>query len=83
MTHVLDNHCCIIDGRRSDPVGAHGMTPIRRARIAKALRPVSQAIEPRNAAWRPSLRRSLMLLPDLLIAHHITGQQRYLIFTDR
>src|SRR5439155_12180610 len=28
--------------------------------------------------WRPSLRACLMALPDLLIAHHITGKQRYM-----
>jgi hypothetical protein len=28
--------------------------------------------------WRPPLRLSLMALPDLLIAHHITGKPRYL-----
>src|SRR5438105_15873079 len=33
-----------------------------------------------DEVWRPSLRSSLMLLPDLLIAHHITGQAGYLEF---
>src|SRR5712692_3613990 len=33
--------------------------------------------------YRPSLRASLMLLPDLLIAHHITGKQLYLDFYKR
>ncbi len=32
---------------------------------------------------RPPLRSSLMLLPDLLIAHHITGKARYLEFYRR
>src|SRR6185295_6569799 len=36
-----------------------------------------------DEAWRPSLRASLMLLPDLLIAHHITGHARYLDFYQR
>ena len=36
--------------------------------------------EPQDQQWKPPLRASLMLLPDLLIAHHITGQERYLDF---
>ena len=28
--------------------------------------------------WHPGLRLSLMALPDLLIAYHITGKQRYM-----
>jgi hypothetical protein len=36
-----------------------------------------------NDEWRPSLRSSLMLLPDLLIAHHITGKSRYGDFYER
>src|SRR5204862_1491859 len=33
--------------------------------------------------WRPPFRSSLMLLPDLLIAHHVTGKARYLAFYQR
>jgi hypothetical protein len=31
-----------------------------------------------ETGWKPPLRSSLMLLPDLLIAYHMTGQNRYL-----
>ena len=35
---------------------------------------------PMDQQWKPPLRSCLMLLPDLLIAYHITGKDRYLDF---
>jgi hypothetical protein len=86
MTHLLANHCRIIDvdgevtkwghvGIDPDPSRDDYYRKVYAARLNRA-----------NAAddsWRPPLRASLMLLPDLLIAHHITGQARYLDFYQR
>jgi hypothetical protein len=86
MTHLLENHCRIIDvdgevtkwghvGIDPDPTRDEYYRKVYAARLKRA-----------NAAdetWQPPLRASLMLLPDLLIAHHVTGQARYLDFYQR
>ena len=86
MTHLLENHCRIIDvdgevtrwghvGIDPDPARDEYYRMVYAARFSRA----TAAEE----TWRPPLRASLMLLPDLLIAHHITGQARYLDFYQR
>jgi hypothetical protein len=83
MTHLLDNHCRIIDldgevtrwghvGIDPDPARDDYYRKVYAARFNR--------VTAQDEAWRPSLRSSLMLLPDLLIAHHITGRSRYLEF---
>jgi hypothetical protein len=86
MTHLLDNHCRIIDvdgevtlyghvGIDPDPARDEYYKKVYASRLARFNLP--------NEEWRPSLRSSLMLLPDLLIAHHITGKPRYVDFYQR
>lgn len=82
MTHLLDHHCRIVDvngkvtqwghvGVDPDPAQDDYYKNLYRRYVRD------------NGAYRPSLRASLMLLPDLLIAHHITGKQHYLDFYNR
>jgi hypothetical protein len=86
MTHLLDNHCRIIDVDGKVTQWGHvGIDPepsrdeyYRKVYAARFSR-TNAADEP----WRPPLRASLMLLPDLLLAHHITGHARYLEFYQR
>ena len=86
MTHLLDNECRIIDVDGEVTEWGHvGMDPdpsrdeYYRKRFAQYL---SRAgLE--DAPWKPSLRGSLMLLPDLLIAAHITGKACYSDFYRR
>jgi hypothetical protein len=86
MTHLLDNQCRIIDvdgevtlwghvGIDPDPARDEYYRKVYAARLGRA--------NAADEAWRPPLRASLMLLPDLLIAHHITGKSRYLDFYQR
>jgi hypothetical protein len=86
MTHLLDNNCRIIDvdgevtlwghvGIDPDPARDEYYRKVYAARLKRA--------NAADEAWRPPLRASLMLLPDLLIAHHITGRARYLDFYQR
>jgi hypothetical protein len=86
MTHLLDNHCRIIDVDGAVTLWGHvGIDPdptrddYYRKRYESYLRRGNEA----DGSWRPSLRASLMLLPDLLIAHHITGKPHYLEFYQR
>ena len=86
MTHVLDNNCRIIDlDGKVTQYGHIGMDPSQ-ARD-DYYRQLNAAMLRRNntdpAAWRPPLRSSLMLLPDLLIAYHVTGKERYRDFYRR
>ena len=81
MTHLLDNHCRIIDVDGKVTLWGHvGLDPdpsfdeYYRKVYARYLDPG----EGPGAPWKPPLHASLMLLPDLLIAHHITGKERYL-----
>ncbi len=83
MTHLLDNHCRIID-LDGEPTqwGYVGIDPDPgRADYYSRL----YASRRRGAAGfrKPSLRSSLMLLPDLLIAEHVTGKARYRDFYRR
>jgi len=81
MTHLVDNHCRIVDvddkvtqwghvGIDPDPAYDDYYRKIYARYIDQA--------DAQGPTWRPPLRASLMLLPDLLIAHHVTGQKRYL-----
>jgi hypothetical protein len=80
MTHLLDNHCRIIDVDGEVTLWGHvGVDPdpqfdeyYRKLYATRFNRGESQ-----DRTWRPPLRGSLMLLPDLLIAQHITGNNRY------
>lgn len=77
MTHVLDNHCRIIDLDGQPTQWGHigvDPDPSRDAYYAQRRRAIG------FGGGAPSLRSELMLLPDLLIAHHITGKPRYLDF---
>ncbi len=81
MTHLLDNHCRIVDVDGKVTLWGHvGIDPdpaydeYYRQVYARYL----DETERLDKQWKPPLRASLMLLPDLLIAHHITGQERYL-----
>jgi len=86
MTHLLDNHCRIIDvtgevtkwghvGIDPDPARDDYYRGIYAGRLDLEKAP--------SDTWQPPLRASLMLLPDLLIAHHVTGEARYLNFYQR
>ena len=86
MTHLLENHCRIMDVDGEVTMWGHvgvDHDPARddyyRELYAKRFKRETAPGEP----WRPSLRASLMLLPDLLIAHHITGKARYLEYYQR
>jgi len=86
MTHLLDNHCRIIDVDGEVTLWGHvGIDPDP-ARDEYYWKVYAARLKRTNAAdepGRPSLRASLMLLPDLLIAHHVTGKGRYLDFYQR
>ena len=82
MTHLLDNQCRIIDvdgevtlyghvGIDPDPSRDEYYKKVYASRLALF------KVAP-EAPWKPALRSSLMLLPDLLIAHRITGKDRYI-----
>jgi hypothetical protein len=86
MTHLLENHCRIIDldgevtkwghvGIDPDPQRDDYYRKVYAARLNR--------LNSEDKAWRPPLRASLMLLPDLLIAYHLTGQAHYLDFYRR
>jgi hypothetical protein len=81
MTHLLDNHCRIVDVDGNVTLWGHvGMDPdpsfdeYYRKVYARYFDEAQTPDQP----WKPPLSASLMLLPDLLIAHHITGKERYL-----
>jgi hypothetical protein len=89
MTHVLDNHYRIIDlnGKEMDgkvtQYGHIGVDPdpsrdsyYANGGDSEARRYITQTDH--GPEWHPSLRASLMALPDLLIAYHVTGKQRYM-----
>ena len=77
MTHVLDNHCRIIDLDGQPTLWGHiGIDP-------DPSRDEYYAQRRRTAGFGgagSSLRSELFLLADLLIAHHITGKARYADF---
>ncbi len=80
MTHLLDNHYRIIDlNGKVTQYGHVGVDPdpSRDSYYAgggdSELRRYTTGSE-----WHPGLRASLMALPDLLIAYHVTGKPRYI-----
>ncbi len=85
MTHLLDNHCRIVDVDGEPTQWGHvGIDPdpqfedyYRKLYESRFRRIGAEAIS------TFPLRAQLMLLPDLLIAHHITGKSRYLEFYHR
>ncbi len=86
MTHLLENHCRIIDVDGEVTRWGHvgiDPDPTRDDYYRKVYESYLRRGNIQDGAWRPPLRSSLMLLPDLLIAHHITGQARYLDFYQR
>jgi hypothetical protein len=86
MTHLLENHCRIIDVDGDVTLWGHvgiDPDPARDEYYRKLYAARFNRGNAEDASWQPSLRSSLMLLPDLLIAHHITGQARYLDFYQR
>jgi hypothetical protein len=75
MTHVLDNHCRIIDlDGEPTQYGHIGIDPDPSRDEYYARRRGG------GGGTRSSLRQELFLLADLLIAHHITGKTRYIDF---
>ncbi len=80
MTHLLQNHCRIVDVDGEVTRWGHvGIDPDP-ARDEYYLKRFSADGRGSGVASidRLPLRASLMLLPDLLIAHHITGEKAYL-----
>jgi hypothetical protein len=81
MTHLLDNHCRIVDVDGKVTLWGHvGMDPDPSydEYYRKVYARYRDETGRQDQRWQPPLRASLMLLPDLLIAHHITGKERYL-----
>jgi hypothetical protein len=75
MTHVLDNHCRIIDlDGEPTQYGHIGIDPDPSRDEYYARR---RAGSLGAGGGRLSLRSELLLLADLLIAHHVTGNVRY------
>ncbi len=80
MTHVLDNHYRIIDlSGKVTQYGHIGIDPDP-SRDAYYLGGGDSELRRYMGGkeWKPGLRGSLMMLPDLLIAYHVTGKQRYM-----
>ncbi len=80
MTHLLDNHYRIIDlNGQVTQYGHVGIDPDpSRDKYYQDGGDSEIARYITRPDWRPALRASLMVLPDLLIAYHITGKQRYI-----
>src|ERR1700722_8475186 len=80
MTHLLDNHYRIVDlNGKVTQYGHVGVDPdpsrdeyYTKGGDSELKRYIT------GADWHPALRASLMALPDLLIAYHVTGQPRYI-----
>jgi len=86
MTHLLDNQCRIIDVDGEVTEWGHvGMDPdpARDDYYKKRFAQYLSRAGLEDAPWKPSLRGSLMLLPDLLIALHVTAKDRYRDFYQR
>ncbi|MCS6859659.1 MAG: hypothetical protein NZT92_04995 [Abditibacteriales bacterium] len=86
MTHLLDNHCRIVDVDGEVTTWGHvgiDPDPARDEYYKKLYANILARANLQDAPWRPPLRASLMLLPDLLIAYHITGKPRYRDFYQR
>jgi hypothetical protein len=80
MTHMLDNHYRIIDlSGKVTQYGHIGIDPDPSRDAYYAGGGDSELKRYMTGSdWRPGLRGSLMALPDLLIAYHVTGKQRYM-----
>ncbi len=79
MTHLLEHNCCIVDVDGEVTLWGHvgiDPDPAREAYYEKQFARYRRFGFTTVSAM--PLRQSLMLLPDLLIAHHITGKQHYL-----
>jgi hypothetical protein len=80
MTHLLDNNYRIIDlNGQVTQYGHVGIDPdpsrdkyYQDGGDSEIRRYITKP------EWKPALRASLMVIPDLLIAYHITGKQRYM-----
>jgi len=82
MTHLLEHHCRIVDVNGKVTQWGHvGIDPD--SAYDDYYKNLYRRFAPGDGSYRPPLRASLMLLPDLLIAHHITGKQHYLDFYNR
>ncbi len=81
MTHLLDHHCRIIDVDGEVTRWGHvGIDPDPdRDGYYEQLYAGRRRFYGADRVGKMPLRASLMLLPDLLIAHHITGDDRYLL----
>lgn len=82
MTHLLDNHCRIIDVDGEPTQWGHvGIDPDPQydAYYKEMYGRRFRRYGDREIGELP-LRAQLMLLPDLLIAHHVTGKSHYLEF---
>ena len=80
MTHLLDNHYRIIDlNGKVTQYGHVGVDPDP-SRDEYYLKGGDSELKRymTGAEWHPPLRASLMALPDLLIAYHVTGKPRYI-----
>lgn len=80
MTHLLDNHYRIIDlNGQVTQFGHVGIDPDpSRDKYYQDGGDSEIARYITKPEWKPALRASLMVLPDLLIAYHITGKQRFI-----
>jgi hypothetical protein len=80
MTHLLDNQYRIIDLNGKVTEWGHvGIDPDpSRDEYYLKFYAKELAHYTVGSGWHPSLRASLMALPDLLIAYHISGKPRYI-----
>jgi hypothetical protein len=81
MAHLLDHHCRIVDvDGEVTRYGHVGIDPDPdRDEYYEKLYAGRMRFYGATSAGTMPLRASLMLLPDLLIAHHITSDDRYLL----
>lgn len=80
MTHLVENHCRIVDVDGEPTQWGHvgiDPDPSRDDYYRKFYAQLLQRSGGGTNGWNPPLRSSLMLLPDLLIADHVTGNPRY------
>ena len=77
MTHLLDNNCRIVDVDDEVTEWGHVGQDPDPARDDYYKELYSRRFRYRGSVDKAPLRSSLMLLPDLLIASHITGNERY------
>lgn len=85
MTHLLENHCRIIDfDGEVTQFGHVGVDPDpARNEYYDKLYEARRRLYGVEGVDKMPLRASLMLLPDLLIAHRLTGKRHYLDFYRR